>query len=277
MSQLLEPREVEPGAWKRWLKTSARLSLRLWLSALPLVLAIGLCVGWGLRETNYVAGLVLLPLTGLWQVLLLSLAERAAAGKRVTVGDAWDGVVAFCRQSPDVVWEQIKSRVLLALGLLAVAGAIHGVIFVVRWATDAGAIPPVPAQPDPSLFMELSSMASCWALFWMWTWGAQMGGVLSGMQTLVRKHGMDWNAAGKLWNQALRKNGRSLFPLIMGGVLMSYILLFITPLSLLVFPFEVFWTCLIAVVMRDMFEKKDALDPQEARESVAAKAPSWVA
>lgn len=262
---MLEPRVTAPDAWKRWLKTSAQLTGRLWLSALPLSLIVGGLVGWGLRETHHLLGLVILPLTGLWQVVMLGLAERAAQGKRVTVGDAWESVADFCLQRPALVLQQMKARFVLGLAVLAAFLVIMGGVMALRWLLEPpAAVVPLPVSP-PGLLLELSFFASNWALVWVWTWGIQSGGLLSGVQTLVRKHGLAWGEALPLWQKAARLNQHNLKFVLLPGFLLGQTMVFFPYLGFLIFPLEIFWACLVAVVMRDIFDQKDALDPQEAR------------
>lgn len=274
MSRLLEPRSTPEGAWKRWSKTSLKLTGRLWLSALPLTLTVGLLVGWGFWETGLWLGLLLLPFTGLWQAALLTLAERAAAGKRVTVGDAWEGVATFCRQCPKQVGEQLRDRTLLGVGALAAFGVIIGLAWVLEYFLGPRAVSAATPEKTLGPLAELAEYASLWALMWIWAWGCQRGGYLSGVQSLVRRYGLSWQEAELIWNRAFQLNRHNLAPFVLPALLVSQLMLFVPYIAWAMFLAEIWWACVVAVMMRDVFEHQDALAAQEERAAATQAHPS---
>ncbi len=270
MSQTLEPRTVDPASWKRWVKIGCSLGWRVWISALPLSLIVGLGACW-LLETHLAFGLLILPLTGLWQAMLFTLAEQAASGKQVSVLDAWDGVVAYWRLPGKPAQQQLRQRALYALFLTLFVLAMVGFILLLASLSGPGSKPP--AVPLP-LWKQFADLSSYWAIIFLWSFGLQKGGFMSCMNMLVRKHGMDWGSAEGLWDRAMAKNSSSLSLLAMLGMLGAQAMMFIPVASFFIFPVEVIWACIVTVAARDMFEGKDALEKQEARSSVASHAPT---
>ena len=265
MPRLLEPRQVAPGAYKRWLKESVRLAGRVWMSLLAFSLLVGLLGGWLAHQGFFVGFVVCVTAFGLWQALLLHTAERAAAGKRVTVGDGVDGVLAFWSLPGRQAQFQLKVRLICSVLFYV----LFLVVFLLPMLWYTASHPEIAAevaqQAPPSghpVWRLLLAMAGGWVLVFFWSWVNQRGGILSPANMLVRKHGLDWDMALALWERAVRLNYLQLRPLywVFFGVLVAMLWL-----PVLVFPLEVFWVCLVTVAARDMFEQEEALSPQEAR------------
>jgi len=271
MSQLLEPRRVETDAWKRWCKTGFRLTLRLWMSALPLSVILGVSIGWVMDHVHPLLGLVAVVFSGLWHVMLFTLAERAAEGKRVSVGDAWAGLAEFVSRNGRAAWDQLRQRAIrtfvLAAALLAILGL--AMLFFAS-STPAESVAPR-VRPD---WFEWASLCSSWTLVFLWGAGLQRGGVMSSASMLIRKHGLGFEEAETLWNRAVLKNASCLSLVGMLFLVLCQLMIVFPFLSFFIFPLEVFWACVVTVAGRDIFGHKEALEKQEARESASAAVPS---
>lgn len=271
MSQLLEPRRVEVDAWKRWCKTGFRLTLRLWMSALPLSLIVGVGVGWTMEHVHPLLGLVAVTFSGLWHAMLFTLAERAAEGKRVSVGDAWAGLAEFVGLNGRAAWDQLRHRAIRTFVLAAALLTIFGLVMLI-FASSAPAEPVAPrVRPD---WFEWASLCSSWTLVFLWGAGLQGGGVMSSASMLMRKHGLGFEEAETLWSRAVLKNAPCISFVGMLFLVVSQIMLVLPFLSFFIFPLEVFWACVVTVAGRDIFGHKEALEKQEARESASAAVPS---
>lgn len=267
MSTLLQPRQVGPGSWKRWVRQSLRLTGRVWLSLLVFSIAVGLTGGWVARQGLFLGFVVCVGAFGLWQAMLMHTAERAAAGKRVTVGDAWEGLKQFWQLPGGQAQLQLKVRLIcsllfyLAFLLLFILPLTWFVASNPEVAQDLSAATPAPRHPA---WAWLLAMASGWVLVFFWSWVNQRGGMACSANMLVRRYGLDWDMALAVWERAVRLNHVHLRPLYW---IFFAILLAMLWMPVLIFPLEVFWVCLVTVAGRDMFEQEGELAPQEARES----------
>ncbi len=266
MSQLLAPRAVGPDAWKRWCKESGRLMGRTWLSAGPMIVLVGLAGGW-LMEIHFGFFFLMLPLMLFWETLLLSMAERAAEGKRITVGDALDGVVGFWSSGGWGARNGLKLHFLAtSIASVGFGALLLGLLGLADWLVAAS--PETASRPMvavPSLFAQVSDWASWWSILFMWGWALPRRLLLSCCNPLVRRTGVTWEASGKLWDLGLALNFKSIRILSLSCLVLCFALLLGGYLSVLIFPLELFWACLTAVVYRDVFEEKEALETQEAR------------
>ncbi len=273
MSGTLQPRQTAPGAWKRWLKEGARLGGRVWMSLLALSLLVGLSGGWVAHQLMFLGFVGCITAFGLWQAMLLHTAERAAAGKRVTVGDALDGLLGFWRLPGHQAQYQLRVRLICCL----ICYALFMLVFVapLLWFlhTNPDVLQELSQQRNGSKVLgvwdHVFFMARGWALVFFWSWINQRGSILASTSMLVRRYGMEWDLAHALWERAVRLNAHNLKPLY--GVFFVLLLgMFLVPV--LVFPLEVMWVCVVTVAARDMFEQEEALAPQEARVSVGGLA-----
>lgn len=264
MSGLIQPREVAPGALKRWTKESLRLGGRVWMTLLAFSVLGGLAGGWLAQQGLFLGFVGCVAAFGLWQAMLLHTAERAAAGKRVTVGDAFDGLVGFWRLPGKQAQVQLKVRLICSLIFYAFFMLV--IIAPLFWflSSNAETVSELSkaAPPQRSVWDLLTVMAGSWMLVFFWSWLNQRGGIVCSANMLVRRYGVDWDMALALWEKAVLLNHRevrSLY-LVFLGMLVAMVML-----PVLVFPLEVFWVCLVTVAGRDMFEQEEALAPQEAR------------
>ena len=263
MAQMLDPRVTDPQAWRRWLKEGSKLGWRVWLTLLPLSVLLGLGAGWVTRQ-GWGAGMILIiALSGLWQAMLLATAEQAAAGKRVDIGTAIGGLMAFWRLEGKQAQRQIKVRAtVMALGL-AVVVLFLLVVFAVM--ALVGPPPGTAEAPPPvvrSTFQQVSSVAGSWATVFLWSWLLQRGGQTAMTNMLVRRHGMDWESAKRLDDLCASRNAHNLRPLAFAFLVVPLVMIF-SPL--LIFVIELVWVSVVTVAARDIYENKEALDPVEAR------------
>lgn len=272
MSGLVQPRQVAPGALKRWVKESLRLGGRVWMTLLAFSVLGGLAGGWVAQQGLFLGFVACLAVFGLWQAMLLHTAERAAAGKRVTVSDAFDGLVGFWRLPGKQAQVQLKVR--LVCSLIFYAFFMLVIIAPLFWFLSSSVVEvtqaPQAAEPRPTVWALLTVMAGGWMLVFFWSWLNQRGGIVCSANMLVRRYGVDWDMALALWEKAVLLNHRevrSLY-LVFLGMLVAMVML-----PVLVFPLEVFWVCLVTVAGRDMFEQEEALAPQEARVKQGGMAP----
>lgn len=267
MPQLLEPRETPPHAWKRWLKVGLRLSTRMWLTVLPLSLILGLAGGWLALSAWGLGIIALTAVSGLWQAALLHTAEAAAAGKRVDVGTAWEGLARFWRQPGAVARHQLKVRAVVSAVLATVLMLV--LVLPLYWALSQQGAPATPTRPVTPWILFVQCAAG-WGMVFMWSWMMQRGGSVAMASFLVRQHGVDWETAHRLQERALLRNHHNLRPLSI-LFLVSVLALFLSPW--LVFLAELAWVSVMTVAARDIFGGREALEPQEARSPALALAP----
>lgn len=255
----LEPREVSPTAWVRWVKDGGRLGRRVGWSLLPLTVGVGMVGGWGIEKTN---GLLLVPmmaLSGLWQAWILGVAERGAQGTRVEAGTGMGEVLAFWALPGRQAWQQVKSRgvlgLCLLLGLIFFLAALN---YLFSSLSQPPAVTPSPAQ----WWNQMQSFSRQWGLFFLWSWSFQLGGGVSMCNMLVRRFDLSWVAAKRLNDRCSQKNHLCMTSFFM--VYMAGVFAFIA-LPVLIFAVEAFWVCCLTVAAREIYEGKDSLAPLEAR------------
>lgn len=279
MSQLFEPRAVGDDAWKRWGKEAGKLFARVWVSALPMSLAVGLASGWILSQSVFFL-FAFLPLVLLWETMLVALAERAADGKSVTVGDAWAAMAQFWGRTDWSDGTGLKIRVLVATVVAAVMATLVGVgITAMAWLASSSspeAAAAVVETPTLSSLEQLGEWASWWGVIFLWGWALNRRLTLSCVNALVRKNGLTWGAADRMWSVGLSLNHKSLRVISLACLVLGVAIIFVPMAAVLVFPLEVFWSCLIAVVHRDIYEHKSALDTQEVAAKATASSPSLI-
>lgn len=267
MSQLLEPRETPALAWKRWLKVGARLGVRQWLTLLPLSLVLGLAGGW-LSAHSYSLGLLALTsVSGVWQAMLLHTAERSAAGKRVDLSTAWEGLMIFWKLPAGQALQQIKAR---AITSVVLACAMLLVLFLPLYLLAINQAPPEPTPVrETTSWMLLLMYSSTWSTVFLWAWLLQRGGCLAMTNMLVRRYQLDWETAHRLQEKAMLKNRHNFQPLSLLFIA-GAMLLFFAPWT--VFFLELLWVSVVTVMGRDIFEHKEGLESLEARATSASLA-----
>jgi len=266
---MIEPRAVAPGAWKRWLKESVRLGGRVWMSLLAFSLVVGLTGGWFAHQALFAGFIVCVVFFGLWQAMLMSAAEKAASGKRVTVGDAIDGVMGFWK----LPGRQAQFQITFRLVCCVICYAFFFLVFVLPLLWYLSNNPQEAAelaknrstQALTGVWAQLFYISSGWGLVFFWSWINQRGSILSCTNMLVRRYEM----AVALWERAVRLNRANIRPLYFFFFAML-LAMFLMPV--LVFPLEVFWVCVVTVAGRDIFEQQEKLAPQEARVTSAGLA-----
>lgn len=279
MSQLFEPRAAGDDAWKRWSKEAGKLFARVWVSALPMSLAVGLAGGWLLSQSVFFL-FAFLPLVLLWETMLVALAERAAEGKSVTVGDAWAALAQFWGRTDWSDGTGLKIRVVVATVVAAaMAVIVMAGLAVMSWVASAAspqAAAAVVEAPALSSLEQLGEWASWWGVVFLWGWALNRRLTLSCVNALVRKNGLTWGDADRMWAVGLSLNHKSLRVLSLACLALGAVIVFVPMVAVLVFPLEVFWSCLIAVVHRDIYEHKSALDTQEVAAKATASSPSLI-
>ena len=267
MSHLLEPRTTPPNAWKRWLRVGAKLGWRVWLTILPLSLIVGLAGGWMSTQLLGFGVLLLTTVSGLWQAMLLHTTEQAARGKRVDVGTAWDGLMALWRLPGGQAIQQIRARAIVSVLVFS----LLMLLFFLPLYWFASQNPEAAKAPEKAVtgVMLFFQYAGVWGTVFLWSWLLQRGGSVAMANMLVRQHGMDWESAHALSEKAQSRNRHNLQPLSMIFIAMAMVLFFA---PWMVFLLEVVWASVISVAARDIFENKEALEPQEARVSTTSLA-----
>lgn len=276
MTPVFEPRSVGADAWKAWLRQAAKLFGRVWWVALPMTILVGLVGGWLLDEHFVWLFVFLFPFALMWETTLVALADRAANGKPSSLGEVWGDVAEFWVRAPWSDRGGLKYRFILlaAVGLvmLVVVGAV---VALFQWWLSTTGVTPKPSEP-PSLLTTLSNWSSWWGVVFLWGWALHKNLMISCLNPLVRKVGVSWELGEKLWEKGIERNFLSLRLLSFGCLGLSIFLMIVPGASLLFFPLEIFWACLVMVIYRDVFEHKTALEKQEATSAASQASPSLV-
>lgn len=271
MSNTAEPRIVEPNSWRRWWRVGAKLGWRVWLTILPLSLIVGVGASWLSLQMWGLGFFVLMALSGLWQAALLHTAERAASGKRVDVSTPVEGWLSMWRLPQKQAIEQIKARgVISVVAALVMTVLVLVPVYLFMAFGETGVTAKTPSAPEDATALKLFlQCAANWVVIFLWSWLLQRGGSVSMANMLVRKYQLSWEEAHALVERAVSRNRSNFMALAMSFVVIT-VLMFLAPW--LVFLAEVMWACVITVAARDIFEQKEALDPQEARVSATSLA-----
>lgn len=270
MALLMEPRRVEPGAWRRWVKVGGRLGARVGLTLLPLSVIVGLAGGAIASQLFSLAIVPVVAMSGVWQAAVLGTAERAAQGKRVDVGTAGECAWAFWRLPDGQAWQQVRARAAVAAVLTGLMLLL--VVLPLAWYASGRPDDPTAIKPSPDAWRQLWSYASSWGSVFLWSWAAQRGGSVAMANMLVRQHGLGWEQAHHLFNQAYLLNRVELMQLSLVFLAASVPVLLVLPW--LVFPLEVVWASIVTVAARDIFDHTGTLAPQEPKPASASVRPA---
>ena len=271
MPQTLEPRQAPPHAWRRWIKDGGKLAWRVAWAVLPVSVLMGLAGGWVARQGMGVGFIAVMALTGLWQAMLLSTAEKAARGQRVNVGTPFQGLTEFWCLPGGQAQLQMKIRAFFPAVLFVLLAAFLGIVGLLVKATN-GSVDietTAAAVPATSSLELLSGLAVLWGVAFFWSWVLQRGYQTAMTNMLVRRHGLDWDSACALDERARDLNGKNLLPIAMLFIV-GYACLAFAPL--LVFVVELVWVCIVTVAARDVFEQQESLAPMEVPAATGALA-----